>query len=197
MQNQYRYPYLWLLRGCGDPAGLLGTCDDSDLVVLPLHGVWLCVLCRGLAQRLLLLLLGQRGGSGSGSCNTANKFLKIVPRVADPGCLSRIRYFPSRIRIKEFKHFNPKNCFYALGNMIRVAHPGSGYWFFTHPESLIQGSKRHRIPDPEQCSKLCPVLQISRIPGFFIHSESRIPDPGSNNKNLLSYLYCNKNFIKL
>jgi hypothetical protein len=36
-----------------------------------------------------------------------------VPSVADPGCLSRIRrfYIPdlgSRIRIKEFKYFNPK-----------------------------------------------------------------------------------------
>jgi hypothetical protein len=33
--------------------------------------------------------------------------------------------------------------------MIRIVHPGSGSWFFTHPGSRIQGSKRHRIPDPE------------------------------------------------
>jgi hypothetical protein len=58
--------------------------------------------------------------------------------VADPGCLSRIPvsnffhpgsefFHPgSWIRIKEFKYFNPKNGFYALGNMIRVVHPGSG-----------------------------------------------------------------------
>jgi hypothetical protein len=26
--------------------------------------------------------------------------------------------------------------------------PGSGSWFFAHPGSRIQGSKRHRIPDP-------------------------------------------------
>ncbi len=32
--------------------------------------------------------------------------------------------------------------------MVRVVHPGSGSWFFTHPGSRIQGSKRHRIPDP-------------------------------------------------
>ena len=62
--------------------------------------------------------------------------------------------FPSRIpdpgfRIKEFKCFNPKNCFYALGNMIQDVHPGSGSWFFTHPGSRIQGSKKHRIPDPD------------------------------------------------
>jgi hypothetical protein len=56
--------------------------------------------------------------------------------------LSRIRIFPSRIRIKEFKYFNPKDCFYALRS-------GSG--FFTHPGSRIQGSKRHRIPDPQHC----------------------------------------------
>jgi hypothetical protein len=36
-------------------------------------------------------------------------------------------YHPgSRTRIKEFKYFNPKNVFLALGNMIRIVHPGSG-----------------------------------------------------------------------
>ncbi len=35
--------------------------------------------------------------------------------------------------------------------MIRVVHPGSGSVFFTHPGSRIQGSKRHRIPDPQHC----------------------------------------------
>jgi hypothetical protein len=55
--------------------------------------------------------------------------------VADPG--SRI---PIRIRIKQFKYFNPKNYFRALGNTIRDVHPGSGSWFFN--PSRIQGSKR-------------------------------------------------------
>ncbi len=80
-----------------------------------------------------------------------------INSVLDSGCLSRIRISPSqipdpnmfnpgsRIRIKEFKCFNPKNCFQAIGNMIRVVHPGS--IFLTHPRSRIQGSKRHRIPD--------------------------------------------------
>ena len=36
--------------------------------------------------------------------------------------------------------------------MIQVVHPGSGSWFFTHPGSLIERSKRHRIPDPQQCT---------------------------------------------
>jgi hypothetical protein len=43
-------------------------------------------------------------------------------RDVDPGS----KFFTSRIRIKEFTYFNPKNCFQALGNMFRVVHPGSG-----------------------------------------------------------------------
>ncbi len=35
--------------------------------------------------------------------------------------------------------------------MIRIVHPGSGCWLSTHPGSRIQGSKRHRIPDPQHC----------------------------------------------
>jgi hypothetical protein len=61
--------------------------------------------------------------------------------VADPGCLSRIRIFPSRIQgqkipdlvsgsaSKNLSIFNPKNCFQALGN-----DPGCSSWI--------------RIPDP-------------------------------------------------
>ncbi len=37
---------------------------------------------------------------------------------------------------------------WALGNMIRVVHPGSGCWCFTHPGARIQGSKR------QHCSSL-------------------------------------------
>jgi hypothetical protein len=58
----------------------------------------------------------------------------------------------SRIRIKEFKYyFDPKNCFYAFGNMIQVLHPGSGSWIWIQIfySSWIPGSKRHRIPDPQ------------------------------------------------
>ncbi len=63
-----------------------------------------------------------------------------VDSVADTGCLSRIpdptfshpgsELSLSRIRVKEFKYFNPqktkKNGFQVLENMIRVVHPGSG-----------------------------------------------------------------------
>ncbi len=50
--------------------------------------------------------------------------------------------------------------------MIRVVHPVSGSWFFTHPLSRIQGwkgsgsriqqSKRHLIPDLQQ--SLLPII---------------------------------------
>ncbi len=53
---------------------------------------------------------------GSGSA-TLDPWTNFFP----PGS----EFFPSRICIKEFKYFNPKNCFQALGNMIRVVHPGS------------------------------------------------------------------------
>ncbi len=33
--------------------------------------------------------------------------------------------------------------------MIRDVHLGSGSWFFTHHWSQIQGSKKHRNPDPD------------------------------------------------
>ncbi len=63
-----------------------------------------------------------------------------------------------RIRIKEFKYFNPQNC--DLGNMIREVKPGFGSWirildFLIIPDS---GSKRHRIPDPLHC-----FLSTSRV----------------------------------
>jgi hypothetical protein len=68
--------------------------------------------------------------------NFASEFnrwvFNIVDGVAVPGCLSGSQFFhpgseffpsQSRIRIKEFKYFNPKNCFSALGNMIWVVLP--------------------------------------------------------------------------
>jgi hypothetical protein len=96
--------------------------------------------------------------------------------VADPGCLSRIPvsnffhpgseffhpvseffhpgsefFHPgSWIRIKEIKYFNPKNGFYALGNMIRVVHPGSGsrIRIMTFHPSRIPDPGVKRAPDP-------------------------------------------------
>jgi hypothetical protein len=51
----------------------------------------------------------------------------IFCSVEDPGYLSRIR-------IKEFKYFNTKNCFKALENIIQgLVIPDPDLDFFTHP----------------------------------------------------------------
>ncbi len=47
---------------------------------------------------------------------------------------------------------------------IRVVHPGSRSWFFTHPGSQIQGSKRHRIPDPQHCWQLSFLCYAAHLP---------------------------------
>ncbi len=91
------------------------------------------------------------------SCRTDQVVMGSVLRIRDvyPGSerlSSRIRIFsipdPGSASKNLSTYFNPKNDFQALGNMIRVVHPGSGSWLFTHPGS--RGSKRHRIPDPQQ-----------------------------------------------
>ncbi len=66
-----------------------------------------------------------------------------------------------RIRIKEFKFFfNPKivTKLSEIWSGMFILDPGS--WFFTHPRSLIQGSKRqHRIlyPETQQCLLAWPL----------------------------------------
>jgi hypothetical protein len=48
--------------------------------------------------------------------------------LVDPGCLSRIpdqNFFHPRSASKNLNILTPKNGFSALGNMIRVVHPGS------------------------------------------------------------------------
>ena len=80
--------------------------------------------------------------------------------IPDPGS----EFFPSRMldprsASKNLSILAQKNGFSALRNMIRVFHPGSEsrIWFLTFylsripildPRSRIQGSKKHRIPDP-------------------------------------------------
>ncbi len=75
-------------------------------------------------------------------------------RVVYPG--SRIRIFPSQIRIKEFKYFSTKKVSklseIGSGLFIPDLEPRSEYGFFTHPGSRIQVSKRHRILDPRSGS---------------------------------------------
>jgi len=73
---------------------------------------------------------------------------------ADPGCLSRYHgsdfFHPeSRIRIKEFKYFNPKKWF--LSSRKYDPSCSSRIRILTFSPSRIPdpGSKRHRIPDPQ------------------------------------------------
>jgi hypothetical protein len=56
----------------------------------------------------------------------------------------------SLIRIKEFKYFNPKYGFYALGNMIRVVPTGSRIWIpDPNPDFLpIPDPGAKKAPDP-------------------------------------------------
>jgi hypothetical protein len=87
----------------------------------------------GLGQEQLFLSPGSR--------HSANLFTPPPPPPpppsdADPGFAS-----------KNLSILTKKNCFSQFGNMNRVVHLGSGSWFF-YP-SRIQGSKKHRIPDPE------------------------------------------------
>ncbi len=85
--------------------------------------------------------------------------------ILDPG---------SGIHIKDFKYLNQKNGFSALRNMILVFHPGSGSWFriltfyiswilIQDPRSQIQGSKRHRIPDPGSGFTTLEILGFLRL----------------------------------
>ncbi len=71
------------------------------------------------------------------------------PRIPDPNCL----HPGSRIRITEFKCFNPKKMVSKLNKIwsgLFIPDPGSGCWhLLTFYPSRIQGSKRHRIPDPD------------------------------------------------
>ncbi len=102
---------------------------------------------------------------------------KFPFRIPDPNCL----HPGSRIRIKEFKYFNPKKTKkgflssrkYDLGCSFRIPDPDVGFLPIPDPgvkkapdpgsatlrypgsgknSSRIQGSKRHRIPDPHSAN---------------------------------------------
>ncbi len=71
--------------------------------------------------------------------------------IPDPNCL----HPGSRIRIKQFMYFNPKKTkkmvskLQKIWSRLFIPDPGSGCRLSTHPGSWKQGSKRHRIPDPD------------------------------------------------
>ncbi len=80
--------------------------------------------------------------------NELLKLFLIFRSGVDSGCLSRIRFFFISDPGSKFFSISDPLQRISLGNIIRVVHPGSrsGSWFYTHPGSRIQGSKRHRIP---------------------------------------------------
>ncbi len=80
--------------------------------------------------------------------------------VADPGWLFRIEFFHPRSRIQGLQDpvphqiisvflsdFNPKNCFYALGNIIRDVHPAGSPDpdFFSIPDPDTQHWQREEF----------------------------------------------------
>ncbi len=74
---------------------------------------------------------------------------------------SQIRIFPSRIRIKEFKYFNPRIWFlcsrkYDPDCSFRISDPDP--YFFPIPDSGSRGSKRHRISDPDPQQWACYMI---------------------------------------
>jgi hypothetical protein len=74
--------------------------------------------------------------------NVSKLYPVHICSVADPGCLSRIQIF-------SISDPDPhQRIFSALGNMFRDVHPDPDLDFCNHPGSRIQGSTRHRIPDP-------------------------------------------------
>jgi hypothetical protein len=109
--------------------------------------------------------------------------------VADPGYLSRIRIFlsripdpnvfhpRSRIRIKEFKYFNPKKWFTSS----RKYDPGcsSRIWILIFYPSRIPGVKKAQIPDLGSGSATLPLIQNQSL--LFCSHVPRISallDPG-------------------
>jgi hypothetical protein len=116
-------------------------------------------------------------------------------------------FFPSRIRVKEFKYFNPKKLFLSSRNY----DPGCSSRM--DPDILhIPDPERQRNPDPppQHCvvlhfltdSSVADLGCFSRIQVFF---SSKIPDPTSTKideeknlkRNKLTYLFCSHKFHKI
>ncbi len=69
--------------------------------------------------------------------NILSFLLREIFPISDPGFASK------KVSILTQK------LFLSSRNMIWVVHPRSGSWFFNQSGSRIQGSKRHRMPDPD------------------------------------------------
>jgi hypothetical protein len=71
-----------------------------------------------------------------------SEFFYSASRITDTGS-KRFRIPDPDPHQKEFKNFNPKNCFQALGKMIWDVHPGSGFGIFPIPDPEVI-----KAPDP-------------------------------------------------
>ncbi len=94
----------------------------------------------------------------SGSCSRSTHILSVLCNsFADQGCLSRIRVFfhsGFRIRLIEFKYFNPKKWFlstqkYDPGVFPRITDSDPDFLPIPDPGSRGQKGTGYRIPDPD------------------------------------------------
>ncbi len=80
------------------------------------------------------------------------------------------------------------------GLFIPDTDPGTGFWFFTHPGSTIQGSKRHRIPDLDPQHWYLPYwrciicLENSVLPNVPARPAHRWPRVGGDEVNVYTLL---------
>ncbi len=102
------------------------------------------------------------------SCSLVLRIWDVYPRswirlfsIPDPNFFN----LGPRICIKEFNYFNPKKCFLnsrkydpGCSSRIQIPDPDTDFLPIPDPGSRgkkgrhrIQGSKRHRIPDPQHC----------------------------------------------
>ncbi len=132
-------------------------------------------------------------------------------RIPDPNCL----HPGSRIRIKELKYFNPKKTKkwflssrkYDPGCSSRIPDPDADFLPITDPGSRgqkgigsrIQGSKRHRIPDPDQQHWLKRTLTAVIIslgnPKWSGSNFSIIPGSKSGSKTRPNKMYRSKQMV--
>jgi hypothetical protein len=103
--------------------------------------------------------------------------------IPDPG--SRVKKFPGsriRIRIKEFKYFNKKNCFQSLGNMIQNILPGSGsatlQYFLTESFILLLSNHSKKAlsfahNQYETTQKVSLECGLSSLLSFFFGNDKR------------------------
>ncbi len=87
-------------------------------------------------------------------------------------------FLPSRIRIKEFKYFNPKKWFlssreYDPDFLPRIRIPDSDFY-----PSRIPGSTKHRIPDPQHCYENLNLYRPARIMVLYRKGSEIIDVPG-------------------